>query len=556
MLISFGYCIFTILTFEKEKSTKIVENSYFASLIPVMNMVIESESTVQKKSGASENETNQLFPVFLKMETLSLLIIGGGNVGLEKLQAVLGNSPQTHIRLIALSIDPRILEIAGQHPNITIFNKAYQATDLDGAEILIVAVNDIPLSEQIRNDAKARGILVNVADKPALCDFYLGSIVKKGNLKIAISTNGKSPTVAKRLKEVLNEIIPSEMEDVLNDMQYIRQQLDGDFSDKVKQLNDLTKILVAKKISLEEVNLQKPKEKKWQQIVKFCLFAFVFMIVGATVFNFFPSEKVFGAVTSIPEYIDVNSFLIMLLTGFMAQMVDGSLGMGYGTISTTFLLANGVSPAVVSSRVHSARVFSSGVSGYSHHRFGNINKKLFKTLVVPGIIGAIAGACLAYIGQKYSSYVRIPLAIYTSYLGYFIIRKALRKKTGQEKVKRAGWLAGIGGFMDAFAGGGWGALVTSTLISKRKSPRYVIGSVCLAEFFVVFASAVTFFILLKHIPVGDVLGLIIGGVIAAPIAARLVGKLPLKTMYFAVGGLVTLTSLFSLWKAVNMVMHS
>ncbi|MEO7530485.1 MAG: sulfite exporter TauE/SafE family protein, partial [Sediminibacterium sp.] len=121
--------------------------------------------------------------------------------------------------------------------------------------------------------------------------------------------------------------------------------------------------------------------------------------------------------------------------------------------------------------------------------------------------------------------------------------------------KRAGWLAGIGGFMDAFAGGGWGALVTSTLISKRKSPRYVIGSVCLAEFFVVFASSVTFFILLKHIPVGDVLGLIVGGIIAAPIAARLVGKLPLKAMYFAVGGLVTITSLFTLWKSINFVMH-
>jgi uncharacterized membrane protein YfcA len=245
----------------------------------------------------------------------------------------------------------------------------------------------------------------------------------------------------------------------------------------------------------------------------------------------------------------------MLLTGFMAQMVDGSLGMGYGTISTTFLLANGVSPAIVSSRVHSARVFSSGVSGYSHHRFGNINKKLFKTLVVPGIIGAVAGAGLAFVGQKYSAYVRIPLAIYTCYLGFFIIKKALRKKTQQDKVKRAGWLAGIGGFMDAFAGGGWGALVTSTLISKRKNPRYVIGSVCLAEFFVVFASAVTFFILLKHIPVGDVLGLIIGGVIAAPIAARLVGKLPLKTAYFSVGGLVTVTSLFTLWKAVTSVLH-
>ena len=175
--------------------------------------------------------------------------------------------------------------------------------------------------------------------------------------------------------------------------------------------------------------------------------------------------------------------------------------------------------------------------------------------MLPGIIGAIGGAYLSYIGQKYSTYVRIPLAVYTCYLGYYIIKKALRKKTAQDKVKRAGWLAGIGGFMDAFAGGGWGALVTSTLISKRKNVRYVIGSVCLAEFFVVFASAVTFFILLKHIPIGDVLGLILGGIIAAPIAARLVGKLPLKTMYYCVGGLVILTSLFTLWKSVSLILR-
>ena len=245
----------------------------------------------------------------------------------------------------------------------------------------------------------------------------------------------------------------------------------------------------------------------------------------------------------------------MLLTGFMAQMVDGSLGMGYGTISTTFLLANGVNPAVVSSRVHSARVFSSGVSGYSHHRFGNINKKLFKALVIPGIIGAVSGATLAYIGQKYSVYVRLPLSLYTFYLGYFIVRKAFIKKSYQNKVKRAGWLASIGGFMDAFAGGGWGALVTSTLISKRRSPRYVIGSVCLAEFFVVFASALTFFILLKQIPLADVAGLIIGGLIAAPIAARLVGKLPLKTMYFLVGGMVIITSSLTFWKVAVQLIH-
>ncbi len=107
--------------------------------------------------------------------------------------------------------------------------------------------------------------------------------------------------------------------------------------------------------------------------------------------------------------------------------------------------------------------------------------------------------------------------------------------------------------MDAFAGGGWGALVTSTLISKRKSPRYVIGSVCLAEFFVVLASSIVFFILLKSLPLGDVAGLIIGGLIAAPIAARLVGKLPIKTMFIAVGGVVILTSCFTLWRAAAQV---
>jgi uncharacterized membrane protein YfcA len=108
----------------------------------------------------------------------------------------------------------------------------------------------------------------------------------------------------------------------------------------------------------------------------------------------------------------------------------------------------------------------------------------------------------------------------------------------------------MGGFLDAFAGGGWGTLVTSTLMSKRKSPRYVIGSVCLAEFFVVFASSITFFILLKSLPIWEVAGLIIGGVIAAPIAARLVGKLPIKTMFIIVGAFVVLASINTFWKAI------
>lgn len=518
----------------------------------------------QPPGGLHDPETgNNLFPVFVKLETLRLLIVGGGKVGLEKLQAVLQNSPATPIRIVAITLHEKIKELAALHPTIRLTERPYQPADLDQADIAIVAVDDRTVSTAVWKDAKEKGILVNVADTPDLCDFYLGSIVKKGSLKIAISTNGKSPTIAKRLKEEIGSMIPDEMESVLENMQAIRQRMNGDFGDKVRQLNDLTKVLVAKQTDLASPNAPlvpaRPllrKKSRWQEIVKWCLFAFFFMILGHALLSLVPFGELIRFTRNLTQHGGSNSFLIMLATGFLAQMVDGSLGLGYGTISTTFLLAYGVSPAIVSSRVHSARVFSSGVSGYSHHRFGNINKKLFRALVIPGMTGAIIGAALAYSFQKYASLVRIPLSLYTVYLGYYILRKAFATKNAKNKVKGAGWLASAGGLMDAFAGGGWGTLVTSTLISKRRNPRYVIGSVCLAEFFVVLASSITFFILLKSLPLADVAGLIIGGLIAAPIAARLVGKLPIKAMFIAVGALVILTSCNTLWKAVTLVVHS
>ncbi|MEO7959997.1 MAG: TSUP family transporter, partial [Ginsengibacter sp.] len=472
----------------------------------------------EEKKDISATEGNMLFPVFLKLETLELLIIGGGNVALEKLSAVAANSPATNIHLVGITILDQIYELAAGLPAIIIEQRAYTVDDIKKADIIIAAVNDIPVSVKIRDEAHLNGKLVNVADKPDLCDFYLSSIVKKGNLKIAISTNGKSPTIAKRIKDQINELLPGEIENVLENMQIIRNGMNGDFAEKVIKLNNITNVLAAKQITLDKANKQDAKQ--WQKIVKWCLFAFCFMIIGHGVLSYIPMAGLVDGIKSIPAYIDTKTFIIMFITGFIAQLVDGSLGMGYGTISTTFLLANGVNPAIVSSRVHSARVFSSGVSGYSHHRFGNINKKLFRTLVVPGIIGAVIGATLAYFSQKYVSYVRIPLSIYTLYLGYFILQKTFRKTPTTGKIKKAGWLATIGGFMDSYAGGGWGTLVTSTLISKRKNARYVIGSVCLAEFFVVLTSSITFFILLKSLPLLDIAGLIVGGLMAAPLAAR------------------------------------
>lgn len=496
---------------------------------------------------------NNLFPVFIKLERLRLLIVGGGNVCLEKLQAVLQNSPATSITIVAPSINDAVRDLAALHPTILLLERPYHLDDLAHAEIAIVAVNDRSVSETVARDAREKGILVNVADTPDLCDFYLSSIVRKGNLKIAISTNGKSPTIAKRLKEEITGMIPDEMESVLDNMQTIRTQLNGDFPEKVRRLNDLTKVLVAKQATPELP--VRSRHSRWQQVVKWCLFAFFFMILGYSILSMRPFAGLTDYFRHLPREFDLTGFLIMILAGFLAQMVDGSLGLGYGTISTTFLLAYGVSPAIVSSRVHSARVFSSGVSGYSHHRFGNINRRLFRAIVVPGIIGAVLGATLAYFGQQYSKWVRVPLSCYTVYLGWYILRKAFARRNPKDKVKGAGWLASAGGFLDAFAGGGWGTLVTSTLIAKRKNPRYVIGSVCLAEFFVVLSSAITFFILLKSIPLLDVGGMILGGILAAPIAARLVGKLPVKTMFVAVGALVIITSCATLWKSLLQVLH-
>ena len=200
-----------------------------------------------EETGSQVSDVYELFPVFLKLEKLSLLIVGGGYVGMEKLTAVLQNSPEANVKLVATVISNEIKTLSKNYPKLILIERPYQSDDIDGADIVIAAVNDRAISEQVVADAKQKNKLVNAADKPDLCDFYLSSVVQKGNLKIAISTNGKSPTIAKRIKEVLNEIMPDELDAVLNNMQSIRNKLSGDFTEKVKQLNEITKSLAEDK---------------------------------------------------------------------------------------------------------------------------------------------------------------------------------------------------------------------------------------------------------------------------------------------------------------------
>ena len=187
-----------------------------------------------------EREGNLLFPIFLKLENLKLLIVGGGAIGLEKLQAVIKNSPGTPVTLVAAWISDEVRALARDYNNILLIEKPYAVADLEDKDLVIVATNDRSLSEIIKKDTKQKRILTNVADKPDLCDFYLGSVVKKGDLKIAISTNGKSPTMAKRIREFLENSLPDSMQNVLDNLNAIRNQVEGDLNKKIEVLNEVT----------------------------------------------------------------------------------------------------------------------------------------------------------------------------------------------------------------------------------------------------------------------------------------------------------------------------
>ncbi len=242
-----------------------------------------------------------------------------------------------------------------------------------------------------------------------------------------------------------------------------------------------------------------------------------------------------------------QELLVFFLIGIFAQLVDGTLGMGYGATSTSFLLAYGIPPAISSTGVHVAEMFTTGVSAISHHRFGNINKKLVRHLLIPGVLGSVTGAYL--LSDVIDGDVIKPfIAVYMIALAIIIIRKAAQKKIVKKKTKRLSILASFGGFMDAVGGGGWGPIVTSTLLGRGRNPRYTIGSVNAAEFAVSFASGVTFMLFGGIEGWQVIIGLILGGVIAAPIAAILVNKIQRKPMMIAVGILIIILSLRTLSK--------
>jgi uncharacterized membrane protein YfcA len=240
--------------------------------------------------------------------------------------------------------------------------------------------------------------------------------------------------------------------------------------------------------------------------------------------------------------IFTTEILFYIAAGLCAQLVDGALGMAYGATSSSLLLGLGVSPAVSSASVHVAEVFTTGASGFSHFKLGNVNKKLFLCLLIPGMAGAITGAYL--LADRIDGDVIKPfISAYLLVLGIIIIRKALLRHQRKAKTKRLAPLAFAGGFMDAIGGGGWGPIVTATLLSKGRTVHYTIGSVNAAEFFISLSSAITFLLFTSVSSWQVIIGLVTGGVIASPFAALLVRKIKRKPLMLLVGTLIILLSL-------------
>lgn len=238
-----------------------------------------------------------------------------------------------------------------------------------------------------------------------------------------------------------------------------------------------------------------------------------------------------------------DEILLYAAIGFVAQMVDGAVGMAYGVTASSVLLSFGVPPATASACVHAAETFTTGASGLAHWKLGNVDRNLFKRLALPGMIGGVLGAYL--LTTLDGDTIKPFISAYLLLVGIFILYKALHRKHTfvDDPPNHVAPLGLMGGFVDAIGGGGWGPIVTSTLLGQGQQPRYAIGTVNLSEFFVTLTISTTFFLTvgLELWPI--ITGLIAGGILAAPFAAIVTKHVPAKGLMFVVGLVVVLLSL-------------
>ncbi|MDO5616726.1 MAG: TSUP family transporter, partial [Cruoricaptor ignavus] len=417
---------------------------------------------------------------FLNLENLKFLILGGGNEALESLKTLVGNYPETEISLVAPQVSEEIKTFVDKKENIKIYERRFFEYDFYNSQIAVVADEQVQFYSEIIDIVQKKNILLSIYNKPDLSDFQIETLFNE--------------------KKNIQEIPPQEEQKYKWQYQH--------------------------------------EAKKYRRLVIYLSLSFAAFFLGIAFDKYFSLQDAQVFVENIP-----TEFYYFVAIGFVAQLIDGAVGLGYGLTCATFMLAFGVKLPAISGSIHTAEMFSSAMSGYSHYKFGNVNKKMLFWLALPGVLGAVSGSLLLiYLGNEYEHIAKMILAGYTIIMGIRLVALALKKVIAKKKTKAIGRLGFLGGFMDAFGGGGWGPIVTSTLLSKGRTPKYVIGTVSLAEFFVTLSAAIVFFSSLGVSHLEIIIGLITGGVIAAPLAAKLAGKLPQRTALLLVAALLIISS--------------
>jgi hypothetical protein len=298
-----------------------------------------------------------------------------------------------------------------------------------------------------------------------------------------------------------------------------------------------------------EYDVTHPSEHPLLRIASYLVFTILIGLLLYLTYRLFLGDNVRSGTQIITETLHDPMFWGALVVGLIAQIIDGALGMAYGITSSSFLLAVGASPAMASGATHLAEVFTSGVSGVSHLKMGNVNKKLFFSLLIPGIVGGLIGTYILNTidGNALKPYI----SLYLLAMGLYVLSKAFRKIQARYDInaKKIAPLALFGGLMDTTGGGGWGPIVTTSLVGSGHDPRTTIGSVNFAEFFLTVTVATALFSILDQSVWIMVAGLVIGGLFAAPFAAYITRHLKTKTLLILVGSLISLISAFNLYKA-------
>ncbi|TAF35736.1 MAG: siroheme synthase [Cytophagales bacterium] len=440
--------------------------------------------------------SQKLLPLFFDPKTTRILVLSGEKEALEQAQTLLDLHEDLRFDVLAPSFCKDLEKLAAEQPRITLLKKVLAQEDLAGIDFLLLN-NQITEIEQIKNLAKSLNLPVGEIEN---AHFFLSQ-----------QSSSRTPNLP-----------------VVKAGRHIRRQS----TEKLRYGR------LAFQLSLLFLTF-------------FVGYLFLTFFVGYGLSHLIRADMLFDTFESVP-----SEFWGMLLVGFFAQLVDGAIGLGYGVTCSTSMMLLGIKLPAISGSIHTAEMFSSAISGYSHYRFGNVNKKMLYWLASSGVVGAVSGALLlVYLGNQFENLAYGILAFYTMLIGLRLAAIALRKEIVKKKVKKIAILGFCGGFLDAFGGGGWGPIVSSTLLSKGRKSSYVVGTVSLSEFFVTFSASMVFFSALGISHWHIILGLILGGALAAPLAAKLAGRVPQKVALLFVAFLVMVFSIkafIKIWPSLSL----